>query len=79
MRDVSLNPVRPFGHELTELTWLDDPAIAPTLVTLTSGATRVVVAPEIGGALAMRSGSRSSNAPCVAGRSQCSRPAGVDS
>jgi aldose 1-epimerase len=52
MRDVSLNPVRPFGHELTELTWLEDPAIAPTLVTLTSDATRVVVAPEIGGALA---------------------------
>ena len=49
MRDVSLNPVRPFA---TELTWLDDPVIAPALVTLAAGAMRVVIAPEVGGALA---------------------------
>jgi aldose 1-epimerase len=49
MRDVSLNPVRPFA---TELTWLDDPVIAPALVTLVAGAMRVVIAPEVGGALA---------------------------
>ena len=49
MRDVSLNPIRPAA---TELTWLDDPAIAATLVTLAAGALRVVIAPEVGGALA---------------------------
>src|SRR5579859_1345317 len=49
MRDVSLNPIRPLA---TGLTWLDDPAIAPSLVTLTAGAMHVVVAPEVGGALA---------------------------
>ncbi|MFM0740094.1 aldose 1-epimerase [Paraburkholderia xenovorans] len=47
--DVSLNPLRP---PVGELAWLDAPAIAPTLVTLRSGAMRVVLAPEIGGALA---------------------------
>ncbi|MCX4151172.1 MULTISPECIES: aldose 1-epimerase [Paraburkholderia] len=55
MRDVSLNPIRPFVTEVTELTgltWLDDPAIAKSLVTLTEGAMHVVVAPEVGGALA---------------------------
>ena len=49
MRDVSLNPLR---LPAAGLAWLDDPAIEPTLVTLTSGTTRVVIAPEIGGALA---------------------------
>lgn len=64
MRDVSLNPTRTIESRTaespaaaaiaarTELAWLDDPAIAPTLVTLSAGALRVVVAPELGGALA---------------------------
>ncbi|HZZ12643.1 MAG TPA: aldose 1-epimerase [Paraburkholderia sp.] len=49
MPDVSLNPLRPSAAMLT---WLDDPVVAPTLVTLTAGTTRVVIAPEVGGALA---------------------------
>lgn len=49
MRDVSLTPIQPLASELT---WLDDPAIAPTLVTLTADAMRLVIAPEVGGALA---------------------------
>ena len=32
--------------------WLDDPAIVATVVTLSAGALRVVIAPEVGGALA---------------------------
>ena len=50
MRDVSLNPIRPLVTEINRLTWLDDPAIAKSLVTLTAGAMHVVVAPEVGGA-----------------------------
>jgi aldose 1-epimerase len=49
MRDVSLNSTRP---AVTELTWLDDPAIAARLVTLQAGTLRAVVAPDVGGALA---------------------------
>jgi aldose 1-epimerase len=47
--EVSPNPIRPAA---TDLSWLDDPVIAPTLVTLSHGAVRVVIAPLIGGALA---------------------------
>lgn len=49
MREVSLNTI---GKPAADLGWLDDPAIAPTLVTLKSGSLRVVIAPQIGGALA---------------------------
>ena len=54
MRDVSLNPIRPFAAAAApdELVWLDDPAIASTLVTLHAGALRAVLAPAVGGALA---------------------------
>ncbi|MGF6815924.1 hypothetical protein OKW33_002730 [Paraburkholderia atlantica] len=34
------------------LSWLDDPANAARLVTLSAGALRAVLAPDIGGALA---------------------------
>jgi aldose 1-epimerase len=47
--DVSLNPIRPLS---TELAWLDDPALAASLVTLTAGTLRAVIAPTVGGALA---------------------------
>lgn len=49
MPDVSANPKLPAA---TELAWLDDPSIAPQLVTLTAGTLRLVIAPAIGGALA---------------------------
>ncbi|WP_144143987.1 aldose 1-epimerase [Paraburkholderia sp. BCC1884] len=49
MRDVSLNSLPPLADELT---WLDDPAIVATVVTLSAGALRAVIAPEVGGALA---------------------------
>jgi len=49
MRDVSLNSIRPSA---TGLLWLDDPAVVATVVTLSAGALRVVIAPEVGGALA---------------------------
>ncbi|WP_233799674.1 aldose 1-epimerase [Paraburkholderia sp. HP33-1] len=57
MRDASLNPVRPreaqpATHSATQLPWLDDPAIAARLVTLSAGALRAVLAPDVGGALA---------------------------
>src|ERR1700758_1748455 len=57
MRDVSLNPVRPpkaqpVTQAAAQLAWLDDPAIAAGLVTLSAGALRAVLAPEVGGALA---------------------------
>ncbi|MGF6769513.1 aldose 1-epimerase [Paraburkholderia sp. GAS199] len=49
MRDVSLTTPPSLAADLA---WLDDPAIAPTLVTLSAGAMRVVLAPDVGGALA---------------------------
>ncbi len=49
MPDVSVNPKPPAA---TELAWLDDPSIAPQLVSLTAGPLRLVIAPAIGGALA---------------------------
>ena len=49
MRDVSLNSIRPLA---TGLMWLDDPAVVATVVTLSAGALRAVIAPEVGGALA---------------------------
>jgi aldose 1-epimerase len=57
MRDVSLNPVRPRNAQpvtqsTAQLAWLDDPAIATRLVTLSAGALRAVLAPDVGGALA---------------------------
>ncbi|NYH18007.1 aldose 1-epimerase [Paraburkholderia bryophila] len=54
MRDVSLNSNRPLATAaaLNELVWLDDPAIAPTLVMLQAGSLRAVLAPAVGGALA---------------------------
>ncbi|WP_051980641.1 MULTISPECIES: aldose 1-epimerase [Burkholderiaceae] len=54
MRDVSLNSNRPLATAAApnELAWLDDPAIAPTLVTLQAGSLRAVLAPKVGGALA---------------------------
>ncbi|WP_244195982.1 aldose 1-epimerase [Paraburkholderia susongensis] len=39
-------------HLAAQLSWLDDPVIAARLVTLTAGALRVVIAPDVGGALA---------------------------
>ncbi|WGS51896.1 aldose 1-epimerase [Paraburkholderia sp. D15] len=53
MRDVSPNSLQPrpiTAHD--DLVWLDDPVIAASLVTLRAGALRVVLAPEVGGALA---------------------------
>ncbi|MBB5427519.1 hypothetical protein HDG40_005698 [Paraburkholderia sp. JPY158] len=57
MRDVSLNPARPreadtVTRAAAPLSWLDDPANAARLVTLSAGALRAVLAPDIGGALA---------------------------
>ncbi|WP_429551695.1 aldose 1-epimerase [Paraburkholderia sp. MM5477-R1] len=57
MRDVSLNPARPReAHDVTRSatrrSWLDDPVIAARLVTLSAGALRAVLAPDVGGALA---------------------------
>jgi aldose 1-epimerase len=49
MRDVSLNSIQAVASELS---WLDDPALADRLVTLVAGPLRAVLAPEIGGALA---------------------------
>jgi aldose 1-epimerase len=49
MRDAFLNKPRPLE---TGLVWLDDPAIASAVVTLSAGSLRVVIAPEVGGALA---------------------------
>ncbi|WP_345812522.1 aldose 1-epimerase [Paraburkholderia sp. PREW-6R] len=53
--DVSSHSTPPLAEahiEHPDLAWLDDPAIAATLVTLTAGPLRLVTAPEIGGALA---------------------------
>ncbi|APA87050.2 aldose 1-epimerase [Paraburkholderia sprentiae WSM5005] len=57
MRDVSRSPARPPAAQpatrsAAQLAWLDDPEIAARLVTLSAGALRAVLAPELGGALA---------------------------
>ncbi|CAH2773032.1 MAG: Galactose mutarotase and related enzymes [uncultured Paraburkholderia sp.] len=52
MPDASLNSNPSAATRHAEVAWLDDARIAPTLVTLSAGGLRLVVAPEVGGALA---------------------------